>query len=898
MSPASDSLTITVNVGVSAPTNLSFAVDSNLADGITNNSDLVISGTAIDGVTVELFESGVTTGLTAPVTGTSWSIPLSGLADGTYQYTARATDEFGNVSGDSSELAITVDTVAPAKPATPQALDDQGVVTGTTGDQTLSFQGTVEANSTVTVTIDGADVITTADGSGAWLLDFTGTTLSNGDHTISVTATDVAGNVSPASDSLVITIATTVNQPLILGIADDSNIPSDGITNDNTIQITGTADANVNIDVYIDGTNIGSTTSDESGDWIFINLVPLLDATYEITAVAYDDFGNRSIASGKYNVVIDTVAPQSMTFSPAQNASAVQFDEDLVISFNERVYTRDGFVEIRDAIDNSLVDQLSASSNQITGNGSNQITITLSNNLYGGSNFYVLIDEFAFVDEADNAFVGINNVGSSWRFSTVETALTGTVPVNLANDVSLNQVISLLFNEEVQIGSGNLLIRNISNNQIWESLQLSNGNASGSGSNRIDITLSKPLEPNTGYYVELTPNAIVNRRGVGFDGFTGAGTLSFNTIDIQELFGKQQVFQFDTTSSGAGVSSDITNFPLLIEIENSAILSSVQIGAPDIRFVDDDGITNLPYEIEKWTSSSAVVWVLVPQLDGASNRDFITMYYDDVVNGTVADGQNPDAVWGDYSNVYHFNEANGAALDSTLNENHGLEQGSVARVDGIIGNSADFDTNYSGGSINADKFVVPFDSSFDLSNQSFSIEMWVDARDNQVLCSQSKPWNLLSRGSGSKVWRIQSPYTNVWSICGIPFFTSDNYQTSFRISDNSGSDTLGLDFKLSNVLGFDFFQHVVVVHDINGGTKVYYDGEEKHNDPDVRDTEIGADLVIGFLKQIDSNSIRNFNIIVDEVRLIRQSISPARIKLSWENQRRRGQSLVSPWPAQ
>ncbi|MBA8737626.1 Ig-like domain-containing protein, partial [Chromobacterium violaceum] len=72
-----------------------------------------------------------------------------------------------------------------------------------------TVQGTAEANSTVTVYVDGTAVGTaTADGSGAWTYNLP-SSLSEGSHSIRATATDTAGNVSSQSSAYNITVDTS-----------------------------------------------------------------------------------------------------------------------------------------------------------------------------------------------------------------------------------------------------------------------------------------------------------------------------------------------------------------------------------------------------------------------------------------------------------------------------------------------------------------------------------------------------------------------------------------------------------------------------------------------------------------------------------------------------------------
>src|SRR2546429_604500 len=97
---------------------------------------------------------------------------------------------------------------------------------------------------------------------------------------------------------------------------------------------------------------------------------------------------------------------------------------------------------------------------------------------------------------------------------------------------------------------------------------------------------------------------------------------------------------------------NVTNFPLLVRITGSTICDAVEGSGvsipPDIRFLDGDGTTWLNYVVERWSrnTDSAEVWVQVPQIDGNSDHDYITLYYNSVTNGTVPDGQCGACVFG------------------------------------------------------------------------------------------------------------------------------------------------------------------------------------------------------------------------------------------------------------
>ena len=198
---------------------------------------------------------------------------------------------------------------APATPAIASYSTDSGTVgDGITNDNTLTLTGSAEANATVKV-YDGVTLLgsATADGSGNW--SYTTAALTNGAHSLTATATDVAGNTSAASAALNVTIdASAPVTPAIASYSTDSGTAGDGITNDNTLTLTGSAEANATVKVYDGVTLLGSATADGAGAWSFTTAA-LANGAHSLTATATDVAGNTSAASSALSVTIDTAAP-------------------------------------------------------------------------------------------------------------------------------------------------------------------------------------------------------------------------------------------------------------------------------------------------------------------------------------------------------------------------------------------------------------------------------------------------------------------------------------------------------------------------------------------------------------------------------------------------------------
>src|SRR5439155_14236323 len=124
-----------------------------------------------------------------------------------------------------------------------------------------------------------------------------------------------------ASTALSVTVDTVApNAPVISSFSNDSGALGDGITNDNTLILTGTAAANSTVSVY-DGTTLrGTATANGSGAWSFTTGT-LADASHSFTAKATDAAGNTSAASTALSVTVDTVAPNAPVISSFSNTS-------------------------------------------------------------------------------------------------------------------------------------------------------------------------------------------------------------------------------------------------------------------------------------------------------------------------------------------------------------------------------------------------------------------------------------------------------------------------------------------------------------------------------------------------------------------------------------------------
>ncbi|EGN1030608.1 BapA prefix-like domain-containing protein [Salmonella enterica] len=289
---------------------------------LTNDSRPTLNGTGEAGATITLYENGTVIGTTTAQPDGAWSVATSTLASGTHVITAVATDAAGNSSPNSTAFTLTVDTTAPQTPILTSVVDDvAGGVTGNlangqiTNDNRPTLNGTAEAGSVVSI-YDGNTLlgVTSANAGGTW--SFTPTTgLNDGTRILTVTATDPAGNVSPATSGFTIvvdTLAPTV--PLITSIVDDvpnntGAIGNGQSTNDTQPTLNGTAEANSAVSIFDNGALVATVNANASGNWSWTPTAALGQGSHAYSVSAADAAGNVSAASPSITIIVDTIAP-------------------------------------------------------------------------------------------------------------------------------------------------------------------------------------------------------------------------------------------------------------------------------------------------------------------------------------------------------------------------------------------------------------------------------------------------------------------------------------------------------------------------------------------------------------------------------------------------------------
>ena len=253
-----------------------------------------------DSTTVSpLINGSATVPATATCISGAWSLTLTTAltTEASRTLSATQTDTAGN-TGSATSQTLTIDKTAPAAPTAPalSAASDSGSSSTDriTNVTTPTFTGSAEAGATVTL-YDGVTPVGTAVATGG-AYSVTSSTLSAGVKTMTVKATDVAGNVGASSTNTSITMDLTAPSLVIgscTGGSGHKNIVT-GTTNDN-----GTT---VSVKIFTGSGTGGSlfttltSPTPSAGAWSVTTTSNQLNGgnTYTAQATQVDSAGNTS----------------------------------------------------------------------------------------------------------------------------------------------------------------------------------------------------------------------------------------------------------------------------------------------------------------------------------------------------------------------------------------------------------------------------------------------------------------------------------------------------------------------------------------------------------------------------------------------------------------------------
>jgi hypothetical protein len=308
-------------------------------------------------------------------------------------------------------------------------------------------------------------------------------------------------------------------------------------------------------------------------------------------------------------------------------------------------------------------------------------------------------------------------------------------------------------------------------------------------------------------------------------------------------------FTIDATK----VSADLTNFPVLIDLNDTDLHDSakVQTDGDDLIFTTTSG-AKLDHEIELFdqtgngTHAHLVAWVRVPSLSATDDTELL-MYYG---NKAAENQENPEGVWeSNYLAVHHMEESPvGNLYDSTNNKEDLITQGSMTSGDLVnanIGQGIDFDNNDDGAN-----------STSTITITSFTFSAWVKIDSMEDWDAVMNVGNDI--GSQFRWWGVNN---GIHAI-----------------------DIMGTTYSFGSSLSTGVWYYLLVTYDSNGQTlRGYKDGSSQDVYSSVNLGQISTGFQIGMW---DGGGYFSdyFDGIIDEARIANTLRSAGWIASEHENQ--------------
>ncbi|WP_435166888.1 Ig-like domain-containing protein [Candidatus Pelagibacter bacterium nBUS_28] len=435
-----------------------------------------------------------------------------------------------------------------------------------------------------------------------------------------------------------------------------SSTPTDGATevgvNDNIVlNFSKAVDAESgNIVIYkasddseVESIPVGNAKVSGSGSTqITINPASTLDSStayyVQIAATAFDDSSSNSYAGINDKTSLnfttaDVNAPTLSSSTPADEATGIAVDTNIVLNFNEAVDAESGNIIIYKSSDDSQVESIPVGDAKVSGSGSTTITINPSTTLDGSTAYYVQVAATAFDDSSSNSYAGISDA-TTLNFTTADIGaptLSSSTPADGATGIAVDANIVLTFNEAVDAESGNIIIYKTSDDSEVESIPIGNAKVSGSGSTEITVNPATTLDSFTSYYVKIEATAFDDSSSNSYVGITDTTTLNFTTADVEA-----PTLTFSPLDGTTGIA-DNTNITIIFDeaIRNTDNSELTNSNIDTLITLKEDNSSGSNIDFDATIDSDKKIITINPNSDFSSEQ---VVYV--AIGATVEDSSN------------------------------------------------------------------------------------------------------------------------------------------------------------------------------------------------------------------------------------------------------------------
>ena len=210
-----------------------------------------------------------------------------------------------------------------------------------------------------------------------------------------------------------------------------------------------------------------------------------------------------------------------------------------------------------------------------------------------------------------------------------------------------DQTFTLTFNENVQLGSGNITLKKSSDNSTVQAMAVGGGNISISGA-VVTINPTANLDSSQGYYVQVDATAIDDTSGNSFAGINDTTTLNFTAADVVAPILSSTSPTDNATGVAAGANIVLTfnenvaagsgNITLKKSSDNSTV-QAMAVGGANVSI--SGAVVTINPTANLASSQGYYVQVDATAIDDTSGNSFAGISDNTTLNFTAADSAGP-----------------------------------------------------------------------------------------------------------------------------------------------------------------------------------------------------------------------------------------------------------------
>lgn len=328
----------------------------------------------------------------------------------------------------------------------------------------------------------------------------------------------------------------------------------------------------------------------------------------------------------------DFTPPAVTALVPADDATAVAFDANLDITFDESVRAGSGTIAIKRSDVGAAVESIPVPSDRVVVSGTT-VTIDPSVTLADNTSYYVEVTSGAFEDLSGNDWAGTSGP-TAWNWTTADLppAVLSLSPPDGAVGVRQDANLVIEFNQPVRKGAGDIAIKRSSDGSTFLTIAVDDEQVSISET-IATIAPAAVLERREAYYVEIAAGAFEDLSGQPFAGIVGETAWNFSTVgpianDDNVTTKEDTPVNIDVLSNDLGIGRPVDPATLAVVAGSGPEFGTVTVSdgvisySPGINFSGTDSFRYTVHDVVGFASNPGLVTITVTEVADYRNPDF------------------------------------------------------------------------------------------------------------------------------------------------------------------------------------------------------------------------------------------------------------------------------------